>query len=86
MKLERDMIKATIKDDSGTYSIWNIDWYNQRVYVDRACGCEWVDMARVQLILQSGVEAEACCDHPSLSWNSKHTKWVCLYCGTKGSA
>lgn len=32
------------------------------------------------------VQIDSCCEFPDISWNIDHTKWVCIFCGTKGTA
>jgi hypothetical protein len=54
MELHREMVTAKSKGDSGVYDVWRIDWYNRRVYVNRACGSEWVEMDRVKLSVETG--------------------------------
>jgi hypothetical protein len=52
----RPDIRAKVRGDAGTYTVWGFDWMNHRVVLDRA-GLEWVDIAKVQ-ILDSAPEPE----------------------------
>ena len=59
MELKSEMVSARIKGDTGTYEVWIIDWYNLRVYVNRACGLEWVNMDKVSLnVIEPTAESE----------------------------
>jgi hypothetical protein len=37
---------------------------------------------------QQSVQADAICrcESPDIAWNYNHTKWVCIFCGEKGTA
>ena len=47
---------------------------------------EVIILAREALVSQPVVKVAACCKAPQLRWNTDHTKWVCIFCGTKGPA
>ncbi len=44
--------RCKIKGDAGVYKVEIIDWLNLRLYVNRACGLEWVFFNKIQDLLQ----------------------------------
>ena len=53
MKDKLELIKnpnlmARITGDAGEYQVWGVDWMNERLYVYRACGYEWVPFKKVR--------------------------------------
>lgn len=50
----KEIIKCKIKGDAGIYGVWAIDWLEDKVFVERACGHEWVSMDKVKMVSPSG--------------------------------
>jgi len=39
--------KVKVRGDAGEYDVWGIDWLNQKVYIYRASGYEWISFEKI---------------------------------------
>jgi len=46
---ENPNLIAKVRGDAGQYRVLGIDWWNQRVLLDRTVSNEWVDIAKIAI-------------------------------------
>lgn len=44
--------RAKIKGDAGIYTVWGIDWLNNKALIERACGNELIPFKKIQALMQ----------------------------------
>ena len=44
--------RAKVKGDAGVYKVWGINWLDQKMLIQRACGDEWVSFDKIQSLMQ----------------------------------
>jgi len=44
--------RAKIKGDAVVYKVWGINWLDQKMLIERACGNEWVPFDKIESLMQ----------------------------------